>query len=131
MVTHLQKPEGNEGFHQILDFPNLSHISILDNEEMEITATIDRKVKVVTEASVRRQFKLEDSDEIQGRFDQDMVFNLDFDAAKEVFNAEKEVSTIEQVSTASAKVTTASIDVSPSSPTRRVSSADDITMAET
>nr|GEX93030.1 hypothetical protein [Tanacetum cinerariifolium] len=51
---------------------------------------------------------------IQGRYDQDMVFNLDFDAAKEVSNAEKEVSTIEQVSTASAIVTTASIDVSPS-----------------
>nr|GEW70087.1 hypothetical protein [Tanacetum cinerariifolium] len=36
----------------------------LDNEEMEITATIDRKVKVVTEASIRRHLKLEDSDGI-------------------------------------------------------------------
>nr|GEU94412.1 hypothetical protein [Tanacetum cinerariifolium] len=38
--------------------------STLDNGEMEITATIDGKVKVVTEASVRRHLKLEDSDGI-------------------------------------------------------------------
>nr|GEY12712.1 hypothetical protein [Tanacetum cinerariifolium] len=36
----------------------------LDNGEMEITATIDGKVKVVTEASVRRHLKLEDYDGI-------------------------------------------------------------------
>nr|GEV20684.1 hypothetical protein [Tanacetum cinerariifolium] len=36
----------------------------LDNGEMEITATIDGKVKVVTKASVRRHIKLEDSDGI-------------------------------------------------------------------
>nr|GEU92676.1 putative ribonuclease H-like domain-containing protein [Tanacetum cinerariifolium] len=69
--------------------------------------------------------------EIQGRYDQDMEFNLDFDAAKEVFNAEKEVSTADPVSTAGAAVTTASVDVSLSSPTRRVFAIDDITMAKT
>nr|GEV86500.1 putative ribonuclease H-like domain-containing protein [Tanacetum cinerariifolium] len=36
----------------------------LDNGEIEITATIDGKVMVVTEASVRRHLKLEDSDGI-------------------------------------------------------------------
>nr|GEZ50100.1 hypothetical protein [Tanacetum cinerariifolium] len=36
----------------------------LNNREMEITATIDRAVKVVTEASVRRHLKLEDSEGI-------------------------------------------------------------------
>nr|GEW61013.1 xylulose kinase-1 [Tanacetum cinerariifolium] len=36
----------------------------LDNSEIEITATIDGKVKVVTEASVRRHLKLEDSEGI-------------------------------------------------------------------
>nr|GEY62875.1 putative ribonuclease H-like domain-containing protein [Tanacetum cinerariifolium] len=36
----------------------------LDNGEMEITTTIDGKVKVVTEASVRRHLKLEDSNGI-------------------------------------------------------------------
>nr|GEY72175.1 hypothetical protein [Tanacetum cinerariifolium] len=48
-----------------------------------------------------------------------------------VSTAEKEVSTAEQVSTTGASITTASVDVSPISSTRRVSIADDITMAET
>ncbi|GJZ18974.1 hypothetical protein Tco_0555564, partial [Tanacetum coccineum] len=58
--------------------------------------------------------------EIQGRYGHDMEFDFDFDAAKEV-------------STAGAAVTTASVAVSTASPTRntRVSTADDITMAET
>nr|GEW11488.1 hypothetical protein [Tanacetum cinerariifolium] len=153
----------------------------LDNGEMEITTTIDRKVKVVTKASVRRHLKLEDSDGIsifptteifkqlalighgraattvttldaghdsdrvlaleedlkqtkkvygaaytklimKGRYEQDMEF--DFDAAKEV-------TTTEQVFTAGVAVTTASIDIGPASPTRRLFTADDITMEET
>nr|GEU96566.1 putative reverse transcriptase domain-containing protein [Tanacetum cinerariifolium] len=65
---------------------------------------------------------------IQGRYDQDKEFNLDFDSAKEVSTTEKEVSTVEPVSTTSATVTTASVDVSPA---RRISTTDDITMAET
>ncbi|GJS17268.1 hypothetical protein Tco_0411740 [Tanacetum coccineum] len=88
MVAYLKKTEGNEGFHQIVDFLNTSHIryaltenpniyvsliqqfwqtattSTLDNREMEITTTIDGKVKIVTEASIRRHLKLEDSDGI-------------------------------------------------------------------
>ncbi|GJU75853.1 putative ribonuclease H-like domain-containing protein [Tanacetum coccineum] len=36
----------------------------LENEDMEITATIDGKVKIVSEASIRRHLKLEDSDGI-------------------------------------------------------------------
>ncbi|GJY28096.1 hypothetical protein Tco_0403863, partial [Tanacetum coccineum] len=39
-------------------------VSTLDNGEMEITAIIDGKVKIVTEASIRRHLKLEDSDGI-------------------------------------------------------------------
>ncbi|GJW86632.1 hypothetical protein Tco_0161972 [Tanacetum coccineum] len=35
--------------------------STLDNGKMEITATIDGKVKIVTKASIRRHLKLEDS----------------------------------------------------------------------
>ncbi|GJR51547.1 hypothetical protein Tco_1402068 [Tanacetum coccineum] len=88
MVAYLKKIEGGEGFHQIVDFLNTSHIryaltenttiyvsliqqfwqtttaSTLDNGEVEITATIDGKVKIVTEASIRRHLKLEDSDGI-------------------------------------------------------------------
>ncbi|GJZ03339.1 hypothetical protein Tco_0536614 [Tanacetum coccineum] len=88
MVAYLQKTEGSEGFHQIVDFLNTSHIRYaltenptiyvsliqqfwntattrtLDNREIKITAIIDGKVKIVTEASIRRHLKLEDSDGI-------------------------------------------------------------------
>ncbi|GKB74390.1 hypothetical protein Tco_0935802 [Tanacetum coccineum] len=88
MVSFLKKLEGSEGFHQIVDFLNSTHIkyaltenptiyvsliyqfwqttsaSTSENGEMEITATIDERVKTVTEASIRRHLKLEDSDSI-------------------------------------------------------------------
>ncbi|GJS19113.1 hypothetical protein Tco_0447745 [Tanacetum coccineum] len=71
--------------------------------------------------------------DIQGRYEHDMEFDFDFDATKEVSTAEKDVSTAELVSIASAAVTTSSVAVSTVSPTRntRVSTIDDITMAET
>ncbi|GKC38833.1 hypothetical protein Tco_1051217, partial [Tanacetum coccineum] len=85
MVAYLKKLEGSEGFHQIVDFLNASHIRYaltenptiyvsyikqfwqtatartLDNGEIEITATIDSKLKTVTEASVRRLLQLADA----------------------------------------------------------------------
>ncbi|GJX78962.1 hypothetical protein Tco_0327111 [Tanacetum coccineum] len=64
MIDYLKKTEGSEGFHQIVDFLNSSHIRTLDNGEMEITGTIDGKVKIVSEASIMRHLKLEDSDGI-------------------------------------------------------------------
>ncbi|GKC47539.1 hypothetical protein Tco_1065261, partial [Tanacetum coccineum] len=88
MASYLQKSEGSKRFHQIIDFLTTSHIryaltesptiyvslieqfwqtasaSTLENGDMEITATIDGKVKVVSEASIRRHLKLEDSDGI-------------------------------------------------------------------
>ncbi|GJZ74569.1 hypothetical protein Tco_0639034 [Tanacetum coccineum] len=64
MVAYLQKSEGSEGFHQIVDFLNTCHINTLENGDMEITATINGKVKIVSEASIRRHLKLEDSDGI-------------------------------------------------------------------
>ncbi|GKG55593.1 hypothetical protein Tco_0574487, partial [Tanacetum coccineum] len=70
--------------------------------------------------------------EIQGRYEHDIEFDFDFDAAKEVSTTKKDVSTAEPVSTVGAVVTTASVVVSTISPTRntRVSTADDITMAK-
>ncbi|GKE72341.1 hypothetical protein Tco_1534382, partial [Tanacetum coccineum] len=86
MVAYLKKTEGSEEFHKIVEFLNSSHIRYalienptiyvsliqqfwntatvrtLDNGEMEITATIDGKVKIVSEASIRRHLKLEDFD---------------------------------------------------------------------
>ncbi|GJV12556.1 hypothetical protein Tco_1354097 [Tanacetum coccineum] len=83
MVAFLNKLEGSEDFHQIIDFLTISHIkyaltenptiytsliqqfwetasaSTSENEEMEITATIDGRVKTITQASIRRHIKLE------------------------------------------------------------------------
>ncbi|GJU13438.1 putative ribonuclease H-like domain-containing protein [Tanacetum coccineum] len=88
MVAYLKKPEGSEEFHQIVDFLNSSHIRYaltenptiyvslikqfwetatartLDTGEVELTATIDGKVKIVTGASVRRHLQLAYSDGI-------------------------------------------------------------------
>ncbi|GJZ05609.1 hypothetical protein Tco_0539402 [Tanacetum coccineum] len=89
MVAYLEKSEGSEGFHQIIDFLTASHIknaltecptlyashieqfwqtvalSTTEDGVRGITATIDRKVKVfVSEASIRRHLKLEDSDSV-------------------------------------------------------------------
>ncbi|GKB77936.1 hypothetical protein Tco_0944831 [Tanacetum coccineum] len=85
MVVFLKKPAGSTGFHQIVDFLNTTHIKCAltknptiyvslihqfwktasattnQNREIEITATIDGRLKTVTEASIRRHLKLEDS----------------------------------------------------------------------
>ncbi|GKD44249.1 hypothetical protein Tco_1268894 [Tanacetum coccineum] len=85
MIAYLQKPEGSEGFHQIIDFLNASHIqyALIENPiiyvsfikqfwsiatartsatgEVELTATIDGQEKTITEASLRRHLKLEDN----------------------------------------------------------------------
>ncbi|GJT68864.1 hypothetical protein Tco_1020344 [Tanacetum coccineum] len=86
MVAYLEKLEGSEGFHEIIDFLSASHIHhalttsptiyislieqfwqtaalcIIDDGVLGITATIDRKVKItVLEGSIRRHLKLEDS----------------------------------------------------------------------
>ncbi|GJZ93311.1 hypothetical protein Tco_0665376 [Tanacetum coccineum] len=89
MVAYLEKSEGSEGFHEIIDFLCASHIHYaltaspaiytslieqfwkiaalctIDDEVLGITATIDRKVKItVLEGSIRRHLKLEDSEGI-------------------------------------------------------------------
>nr|GEU60704.1 xylulose kinase-1 [Tanacetum cinerariifolium] len=88
MVPYLLKTEGSEDFHQIIDFLTTSHIkyaltenptiytsliqqfwqtaaaNTLSTEEVQITATINGKVKLVYEASIRRRIKLDDSDGI-------------------------------------------------------------------
>ncbi|GJR46672.1 hypothetical protein Tco_1314775 [Tanacetum coccineum] len=46
----------------IEQFWQTASASTPENEEMEITVTIDGKVKVVSVASIRRHLKLEDSD---------------------------------------------------------------------
>ncbi|GJU09584.1 hypothetical protein Tco_1131980 [Tanacetum coccineum] len=63
MVAYLHKSEGSKGFHQIIDFLTTSHISTLENGDMEITA--DKKmwrVKVVSKHLLKIQNKFEDCD---------------------------------------------------------------------
>ncbi|GJS13776.1 hypothetical protein Tco_0408248 [Tanacetum coccineum] len=57
MVAYLQKSEGSEE-----QFWQTATACTLENEDMEITATIDGKVKIVSESSIRRHLKLEDYD---------------------------------------------------------------------
>ncbi|GKD02930.1 putative ribonuclease H-like domain-containing protein, partial [Tanacetum coccineum] len=88
MVAFLNKSERSEGFQQIVDFLNISHIkfdltknptiytsliqqfwqtastSTLKDGEVEKTTTIDGKLKTITEASLRRHIKLKDADGI-------------------------------------------------------------------
>ncbi|GKA90860.1 hypothetical protein Tco_0812730 [Tanacetum coccineum] len=78
MVAYLEKSEGNEGFHEIIDFLTSSHIyyaltecptlyislieqfwqtaalSTTEDGVYAITATIDGRDKIITEASIRR-----------------------------------------------------------------------------
>nr|GEU70365.1 putative ribonuclease H-like domain-containing protein [Tanacetum cinerariifolium] len=87
MVAYLKKPAGSEGFQEIVDFLNGSHIRYaltknltiyvsliekfwqtdtvrtVDNEEQEITAIVHGKEFTVTEAFVRRHIQLADVDE--------------------------------------------------------------------
>nr|GEX78889.1 retrovirus-related Pol polyprotein from transposon TNT 1-94 [Tanacetum cinerariifolium] len=82
VVAYLKKPTGSEGFQEIVDFLNGSHIRYaltknltiyvsliekfwqtatvrtIDNGEQEITATVDGKEFSVTKASVRRHLQL-------------------------------------------------------------------------
>ncbi|GKB89212.1 hypothetical protein Tco_0961484 [Tanacetum coccineum] len=89
MVAYLEKSEGSEGFHEIINFLSASHIHYaltasptiytslieqfwqtaalctIDDGALGITTTIDRKVKIiVSEAFIRRHLKLEDSEGI-------------------------------------------------------------------
>ncbi|GJY97741.1 RNA-directed DNA polymerase, eukaryota [Tanacetum coccineum] len=85
MVAYLKKPTGSEGFQEIVDFLNGSHIRYaltknptiyvslikkfwqtatvrtVDNGEQEITAIVDSKEFTFTKASVRRHLQLADA----------------------------------------------------------------------
>ncbi|GJU99072.1 hypothetical protein Tco_1328343 [Tanacetum coccineum] len=88
MVAYVKKPTGSEGFQEIVDFLNRSHIRYaltknptiyvsliekfwqtatvrtVDNGEQEITAIVDGKYFTITEASVRRHLQLANADGI-------------------------------------------------------------------
>nr|GEU78604.1 hypothetical protein [Tanacetum cinerariifolium] len=84
MVAFFKKPQGSDGFQQIVDFLNASHIRYaltenptiyvshinqlwhtastrtLDNEEIELNGIVDGHNRTITEVSVRRHLKLVD-----------------------------------------------------------------------
>ncbi|GJX38042.1 hypothetical protein Tco_0251345 [Tanacetum coccineum] len=87
MVAYLKKPTVSEGFQEIVDFLNGSHIRYaftknptiyvsliekfwqtatvrtVDNGEQEINSIFDGKEFTITEASVRRHLQLADADD--------------------------------------------------------------------
>ncbi|GJU68735.1 hypothetical protein Tco_1254994 [Tanacetum coccineum] len=103
MVPYLEKSEGSKGFHEIIDFllwskshhyaltafPNIytslieqfwqtAALCTIDDRVMGITTTIDRKVKItVSEASIRRHLKLEDSEGIPSLLTAEIFEQLD------------------------------------------------------
>ncbi|GJZ80718.1 hypothetical protein Tco_0645712 [Tanacetum coccineum] len=127
MVAYLEKSAGSEGFKQIIDFLSASHIHFslttnptiytsliqqfwettalctMEDEVQGISATIDRKVKVlVSEASIRRHLKLEDSEGLSSLLNAEtfeQLANLEFSsnlataiiclATKRIFNFSK------------------------------------------
>ncbi|GJY40183.1 integrase, catalytic region, zinc finger, CCHC-type containing protein [Tanacetum coccineum] len=64
MAAYLKKPTGSEGFQEIVDFLNGSHIRTVDNGEQEINTIVDGKEFTITEASIRRHLQLADADGI-------------------------------------------------------------------
>nr|GEU28915.1 putative ribonuclease H-like domain-containing protein [Tanacetum cinerariifolium] len=186
--TTEEKLEGSEGFYQIVDFLNATHIRIPIRKETEVPqpsspphaniadeaafACVDKvdslekdlkqtnqiygvaytklikKVKklekTVKSSQARRRERIvvsDDEDDLKdsskqerkiAAIDQDPAISLvQHDAEIQGRNGhDMEVDTVEPVYTASAAVTTVSITVSTASPTR-VSTVDDITMAET
>ncbi|GJS43756.1 hypothetical protein Tco_0568799 [Tanacetum coccineum] len=102
MVAYLKKPTGSEGFQEIVDFLNGSHIRYaltknptiyvsliekfwqtatvrtVDNGEQEITATVDGKEFTITEASVRRHLQLADVDGLVVQGDKDINYLVEY-----------------------------------------------------
>nr|GEY14152.1 hypothetical protein [Tanacetum cinerariifolium] len=134
-ITSLDAGQGSGNINKTPSMPYdspLLRVYTLGSDEgrMQHNELMDL-VKKLSDRVVALEIDLKQTKKVYGSYDQAIEFNLDFDAGKEVSTAKKEVSTAEPVSTASATFTTASVDVSPASPTRKVSTADDITMVET
>ncbi|GJX57728.1 hypothetical protein Tco_0287625 [Tanacetum coccineum] len=82
MVAFLEKSTGSEGFHQVIDFLNRSHICYALTKKPDVyisfikqfwrsaeatnddNGTIDGHLMTITEASLRRHLKLDDHDGI-------------------------------------------------------------------
>nr|GEV68256.1 hypothetical protein [Tanacetum cinerariifolium] len=77
MIAILEKYEHNQDFHQIVDFVEASHIRIETTEEgTKILATVDGKLRTVSESSIRRNLKLNDEAGISSLPDAELFENL-------------------------------------------------------
>nr|GEX51116.1 alpha/beta hydrolases superfamily protein [Tanacetum cinerariifolium] len=66
MVAISEKYEHNVIFHQIVDFVEASHIRIKTMDEgTKILATVDGKLRTISESSIRRNLKLKDEEGIK------------------------------------------------------------------
>nr|GEX82957.1 hypothetical protein [Tanacetum cinerariifolium] len=128
-ITSLDARQGSSNINKTPSMPHdlpFIRIQILGSDEgkMQHNELMDLVTKLL-DIVIALETDLKQTKKVYGAAYTKLIkkFNLDFDAANEVSTTEKEVSIVEPVSTAS-------VDVSPASPTRRVSIADDITMAE-
>nr|GEZ27942.1 hypothetical protein [Tanacetum cinerariifolium] len=77
MIAILEKYEHNQDFHQIVDFVKASHIRIETTKEgTKILATVDGKLKTVSESSIRGNLKLNDEAGISSLPDAELFENL-------------------------------------------------------
>nr|GEX55672.1 ribonuclease H-like domain-containing protein [Tanacetum cinerariifolium] len=77
MIAILEKYEHKVDFHQIVDFVEASHIMIeTTNEGTKILATVDGKLKTISESSIRRNLKLNDEAGISSLPDAELFENL-------------------------------------------------------
>nr|GEZ65379.1 synaptobrevin, longin-like domain protein [Tanacetum cinerariifolium] len=76
MISILEKYELNTDFHQIVDFVEASHLRIETTDEgTKILATIDGKLRTISESSIRRNLKLKDEAGISSLPDAELFEN--------------------------------------------------------
>nr|GEV31298.1 putative ribonuclease H-like domain-containing protein [Tanacetum cinerariifolium] len=76
-ALHFGKYEHNVDFHQIVDFVEASHIRIKTTDEgTKILATVDGKLRTISESSTRRNLKLNDEEGINTLPDAELFENL-------------------------------------------------------
>ena len=115
-VAFLEKPEGSQRFHQIIDFLNNTHIryaltvdptiyvsqikqfwrsvttNTFDNGDKELIATVDGRIITITEASVRRHLHLADENGISSLPNTEIFHNLSrmgYDTSSQILTFQK------------------------------------------
>nr|GEU94854.1 putative ribonuclease H-like domain-containing protein [Tanacetum cinerariifolium] len=103
MIAILEKSEHNVDFHQIVDFIEASHIRIkTTNEGTKILATVDGKLRSISESSIRRNLNLNDKEGISTLPDLKLFENLTLMGynilPNQKYTFQKEIPTLRQYS---------------------------------